>query len=118
MVNGELCKHSNQVSSPHVEEASNDLNIWSTSNPIPLLPELEAKHQKQNFGKVTKSNNGCSKRSRVTQLEVNINETETNDKKGKAKEVGLSPAKCIATGNKSCDGLKVKCHHTHSLVKL
>lgn len=102
MVNGELCKCADQQSSPCVEEACKALNNGSTSNPLLLLPEPEAKQQQRKSGKVPKSNSGCSKRSRA-QLEVSINETEA-DIKGKAKEGGLSPSS--AAGNRSFEWLK------------
>lgn len=84
MPNGDVCKNS-------VEKASKELNFMSTSNPLPLL-DLDAKRQRRTSGK-------AARRSRLSQLETCMNETETNDIEGKAKEVGFFYGKGIGLGN-------------------
>lgn len=84
MVNGEVCKNSD-------EKAGQELNFLSTSNPLPFL-ELEAKKQRRTSGKATR-------KSRLSQLEGCTKETETNDVEGKAKEVGFFYGKGIGLGN-------------------
>lgn len=80
MANGDGCKTS-------VEKAGKELNFMSTSNPLPLL-DLDAKRQRRTCGK-------AARKSRLSQLETCINETETNDIEGKAKEVGFFYGKGI-----------------------
>lgn len=84
MANGDGCKTS-------VEKAGKELNFMSTSNPLPLL-DLDAKRQRRTCGK-------AARKSRLSQLETCINETETNDIEGKAKEVGFFYGKGIGLGN-------------------
>lgn len=80
MPNGDVCKNS-------VEKAGKELNFMSTINPLPLL-DLDAKKQRRTCGK-------AARRSRLSQLETCLNETEANDVEGKAKEVGFFYGKGI-----------------------
>ncbi|XP_017237051.1 uncharacterized protein LOC108210257 isoform X3 [Daucus carota subsp. sativus] len=80
MVNGEGCKNP-------IEKASKELNFTRTSNPL-TFQDLEAKKQRRTSGK-------AARKSRLSQLEVSMNETETNDVEGKAKEVGFFYGKGI-----------------------
>ncbi|XP_059639779.1 uncharacterized protein LOC132282176 isoform X1 [Cornus florida] len=87
-------RRASQLSSFHGEDASDDLNFVSTNSCQSLMPRLEAKELKKKSGKVSRSSSGCSKRSRMAQMEVSINEHGADDIKGTSNELGSYSAKC------------------------
>uniref|UniRef100_A0A5B7B9L4 Uncharacterized protein n=1 Tax=Davidia involucrata TaxID=16924 RepID=A0A5B7B9L4_DAVIN len=94
MPDAELCWHASQPSSFHSEGASEDLNFGNTYSSLLLKPRPEAKKLRRKSGKVARSSSGCSKRSRMAQMEVPINEHGVDDIKGVSNELGAYPAKC------------------------
>ncbi|XP_059639780.1 uncharacterized protein LOC132282176 isoform X2 [Cornus florida] len=91
-------RRASQLSSFHGEDASDDLNFVSTNSCQSLMPRLEAKELKKKSGKVSRSSSGCSKRSRMAQMEVSINEHGADDIKGTSNELGSYSAKCNIAG--------------------
>ncbi|KAK3011401.1 hypothetical protein RJ639_011047 [Escallonia herrerae] len=77
-----LCRRASELSNFDDDDADRDLNIASQST------------SQRNSGKVARNCSGYSKRSRVAQMEVSLNETGGCDIKGVSKELGSSPAKC------------------------
>uniref|UniRef100_A0A5B7B5S6 Uncharacterized protein n=1 Tax=Davidia involucrata TaxID=16924 RepID=A0A5B7B5S6_DAVIN len=90
----ELCRHASKLSSFHIDDASEDLNFGSTNSSLLLMPSPEAKPLERKSGKVARSSSGCSRRSRMAQMEISINEHGADDIKGTSSELGAYPAKC------------------------
>ncbi|KAA8520881.1 hypothetical protein F0562_011554 [Nyssa sinensis] len=97
MPDAELCRHASQPSSFHIEDASEDLYFGSTNSSLLLKPTPEAKKSQRKTGKAARSSSGCSKRSRMAQMEVPINEHGVDDIKDISNELGAYPAKCNIT---------------------
>ncbi|KAA8522458.1 hypothetical protein F0562_013181 [Nyssa sinensis] len=90
----EVYRHASQLSSFHIDDASEDINFGSTNSSLLLMPRSEVKQVERKSGKVAKSSSGCSRRSRMAQMEVSINEHGADDIKGTSSELGAYPAKC------------------------
>ncbi|KAK2984591.1 hypothetical protein RJ640_018969 [Escallonia rubra] len=82
MPDAKLCRRASELSNFDDEDAHRDLNIASQST------------SQRNSAKTARNCSGYSKRSRVAQMEVSLNETGGCDIKGVSKEIGSSPAKC------------------------
>nr|XP_027084899.1 uncharacterized protein LOC113706974 isoform X5 [Coffea arabica] len=82
-----------QPSNLHRGDASEELKLLSMNASQSLTTNPEAKQLHRRSGKVSGSNGGGSKRSRIVQLELSTSETGLEDMKGSSSRTGCCPAK-------------------------
>ncbi|XP_071918150.1 uncharacterized protein [Coffea arabica] len=82
-----------QLSNLHLGDASEELKLLSMNASQSLTTNPEAKQLHRRSGKVSGSNSGGSKRSRIVQLELSTGETGLEDMKGSSSRTGYCPAK-------------------------
>ena len=94
MPDTEGCRRTNMLSTFDFEDAPEELKFESINESTLSMPSLEGKQIQRKSGKAVRSNSGCSKRSRMAQIEgVPINEAEADNVKGKSDKHAF-PAKC------------------------